>query len=383
VNRRVRADVELIELVDADPSAFGGSHEVIGDRFEAPAEAPQREATFPSTAASAWRVGALVIMLAVVASVTAWHLNPWYRDPEVIVRSATVVPSLTDQLVIGRYPGVARSAEISEMSATTPQGFEGGAVFVGPSPSDGGTPNNAIFYRFAAGSQGYTVDQGAAEPITVKGSLGTIAVTGPSILVQWHPADGKDAFLRTTGLDRAATLRLANSLTVRGDAVRVSHRSALAGMHAIGTIADAQQLGAVFQAAQGYAGQPTFGPTGTRSRIVVVRYPAATVAVGEAVGPATHDLLTLLFPVVGHTTADGFDAVVFDTSTNDGTQQVARTTVMWTEGGRIIAVSAPSKALAQQYAEAVRAATDDEWLQVQHLSAPSIGRPSGGTARVV
>jgi hypothetical protein len=310
-------------------------------------------------------------------------LNPWYRDPEVIVRSATVVPSLTDQLVIGRYPGVARSAEISEMSATTPQGFEGGAVFVGPSPSDGGTPNNAIFYRFAAGSQGYTVDQGAAEPITVKGSLGTIAVTGPSILVQWHPADGKDAFLRTTGLDRAATLRLANSLTVRGDAVRVSHRSALAGMHAIGTIADAQQLGAVFQAAQGYAGQPTFGPTGTRSRIVVVRYPAATVAVGEAVGPATHDLLTLLFPVVGHTTADGFDAVVFDTSTNDGAQQVARTTVMWTEGGRIIAVSAPSKALAQQYAEAVRAATDDEWLQVQHLSAPSIGRPSGGTARVV
>jgi len=387
MTRRARSNgetIELIELVDVDPAAFGAGHDIVGVRFDGPAEAPRSEAPIASATSSAWRVGATMLVLLVAAGATAVALRPWYRDPVLIVRSAVVQPSLTDQLVIGRYPGVARSAEIVSPSSALANGFRGGAVFATEPGTDGTTARNATFYVVAdtTDPNNPTADD-STEPITVQGTLGTITISDPSILVQWHPADGVVSVLRTTGLDRGAALRLAGQLVVRGDTVRVGHRSALQGMHAVGTIADAQQLGAVFEAAQAYAGEPTFGPLGGSSRIVAVRYPAAAVAVGSSVGSATDELLAVSFPAVAHTTADGYDAVVVDTSTNNGSTRTARTTVVWSEHGRIIAVSAPSRALAEQYAEAVRPATADEWLQVQHLSAPSPGRPSGGSARVV
>jgi hypothetical protein len=387
MTRRARTNgetIELIELVDVDPAAFGAGHDVIGVRFDGPAEAPRSDAPIASATASAWRVGAAMFALLLAAGATAAALRPWYRDPVLIVRSATVQPSLTDQLVIGRYPGVARSAEIVSPSSALADGIRGGAVFAATPGVDGTTARSATYYVVAdtAGTNNPPADD-STEPITVQGTLGTITQNGSSILVQWHPADGVVSVLRTRGLDRAATLRLASQLVVRGDTVRVGHRSALQGMHAVGTIADAQQLGAVFEAAQAYAGEPTFGPLGGSSRIVAVRYPAAAVAVGTSVGPGTDEFLALSFPAVAHTTADGYDAVVVDTSTSNGRTRTTRTTVVWTEHGRIIAVSASSRALAEQYAEAVRPATADEWLQVQHLSAPSPGRPSGGSARVV
>lgn len=384
MTRRTRGMVDgfdLVELVDVDPTVFGSGHEIVGSRFDGPEAVPHREGAIAGGRASAWRLGLVVLLLVSTAAVTAGRLRPWYRNPALLVRSTPVTPSLTDQLVIGRYPGVARSAEISSVTTGSASGEVGGAVFAAFT-EDGVDPAHSAAYSVVANDD--TVSPGGeVEPVTVHGALGTLQSHGSTVLVQWHPADHTTATLRTSGMDRAAALRLAGELSLRGDAVRVGHRGALRGMQPVGTIDDARQLSAVFQAAQSYAGQATFGPRGASSRIVAVRYSAAVVAVGTSTSADMHRLIELFFPGAAHTTADGYDAVVVDTTTSDGSVTVPRTTVVWTEGGRILAVSAPTRALAEKYAEAVRPASAGEWDEVQHLSAPSAGRAGGGSARVV
>ena len=89
-------DFELIELLDADPAAFGGSAVVN------PPRAPRPARTRP-----AWMVPAaiaVVSLVAATAAMTVW--KPWDNDFKIRVAfpsTAPVEPTLTEQLVCSTY----------------------------------------------------------------------------------------------------------------------------------------------------------------------------------------------------------------------------------------------------------------------------------------
>jgi hypothetical protein len=368
--KRARRDgVEAIEIVDADPAAFGGAPvAVVAD------EGGSSEPRSPRRQAPAWVVGLAVVLTIGAAGTVAWKLRPWYNDPVVIVRAAIVVPTLTNQLVIGTGAGTPTGALITNtVERPTPGTTESGAVFVDASATVGnpGTAR-AVFYRTDLDSSGDptfdpsdTISSGV-----VHGGPAAVVSSGSGVTVRWQPSDGKIYVLRTDRLDPSAALRLANAITSDGPTVRISPRSALGQLRVVGTMADTDRMEALFVASQAFARGSSYSTYLADASAVAVRYRHAGMAVGTSIGPRTMELLESTFPLRSHVTVHGHNAIEFDITSSFDSGERTFTTVMWTEGGRLIAVTSTSPALAEQYAAAVRPATDAEWRQVVRLSSP-------------
>ncbi|MEI8241295.1 MAG: hypothetical protein WCI22_17930, partial [Actinomycetota bacterium] len=340
VPRHTRHDaIEIIELVDADPNVFGGAPLTTVDNDRTPGESRA-----PRGATTAWLGGAAVALMLLGAAAVARQLRPWQAgDPAVVVRDASVTPTLTNHLVIGTVAGTPTGALTTTIDEQVGRiAFPRGAVFAS-GLAEAGSPSvkSAVFYESLSTTADNAFDPSATTTsVEVQGTAATLVSSGSSFLVRWKSADGNVYLLRTDRLDRAEALRLANALTIEGTSVRIRHRSALGALGVRGTLADAQRLGAVFEESQSVGNeQPLYG-AGNDATMVVVRYPHAGMAVNTSVGPNTMALTESSFPVRAHVSVHGHDAIEVDTTVNFGSGESTRTTLMWTEGGRLIAVTA-------------------------------------------
>jgi hypothetical protein len=363
---RARRDGDIIEVVDADPNAFGGAPvAVVAD------EGGPSEPRSPRRQAPAWVVGLAVVLTIGAAGTVAWKLRPWYKDPVVIVREASVVPTLTNHLVIGTGAGAPTDSLITTTVEAAPRSIaEIGAVFVDPSAADNQRRASAIFYRTDANSANDpTFDPSATvSSVEVHGTPARLIGSGSGITVRWQPTNGKVYILQTDGLDDGEALRLANSITSDGPTVRISDRSALGPLQVLGTLADEQRIDELLVSGRAFSVNVGLGTFVVDASILAVRYPHAGIAVGTGFGPNTVEMIASSIPVRSRLTVHGRDAIEFDITMGYASGAATLTTVAWTEGGRLIAVTATSPALAEQYAAAVRPATEVEWQQVQRVS---------------
>jgi hypothetical protein len=336
-----------------------------------PISTAEREPPAPRRGAPAWVVGLAVALLIGAAGAVARNLEPWYVDPVVVVRNASVVPTLTNQLVIGTGAGTPTGAFIGTSDQPIAARANGsGAVFVESPGTVLDHRASAIFYRIDQSGSDY-VSFGSdftTSSVVVHGTPATLVSNGSVTVVRWQGVDRKVWILQTEGIDPTAAMRLANALTSNGPTVRVSPRSALGRLQAVGTIDDRDRMEAVLAGSQAFALDATYTMFIGDTTSVAVRYPHAGIAIGTSLGSHAIELMGSTFPVTSHVTVHGHAAVEFDITTNSGPEPATLTTVMWPEGGRIIAVTATTPALAEHYASAVRPASITEWRQVVGLS---------------
>jgi len=356
---------DIIEIVDADPTVFGAAPVVVDARDE------PHEQRKPHREVSVWSVGLVVVLLAVAAGTVAWKLQPWHHDDAVYVRDHVATTTLTDHLVIADVAGAPVGA-LLPTAQPLPTEVAEGAVFIDAASTPGiEATANAIYSRFEPDMRAeVSFDPSATTAVVeVHGVSGMTATSGTSVVVRWRLADGTVQSLQTDRVSADAALRLANAITSDGHTVRVAPRSALGQLCPLGTVAESQHVVQVFVASQAFAQDPGGGASPDNDpSIFAVRYRTAGIAVGHGAGPDTLALIATSLPLRAHLEVHGLDALSFDLSASFGATPSTLTTVMWVEGGRLIAVCATSPALAQQYAQAVRPATDAEWRQVVQLS---------------
>jgi len=376
MSRGSRDDVDIIELVDADPTVFGGAPITAVDDGSGRVR-PRRE---PRTSDRRWVAGLIVVVLVGAAATVGWTLAPWHRNDLLYVHDHIAAPvTLTSHLVIGDGTAVPIVSYLGASATTTrtPATAQAdvvstGAVFVSATPIDGGVSTPSILYwRIPSGSN---VDNSAIEgatKVTVQGQPGTVWESASGVLVRWTLADGSQDTLQARATDKATALRIADVLSVDAHGtVVVRHRSALAPFHPVGTVNDVQAATSTFGAAGFWTTAGGSAPPANERSVDLVDYgEGMALAIGPSVGP---DALALVRAILPMATADvqvhGHPAISVPLTNDAATStSLSQAVVMWVEGGRILAVSGGTQELAQQYAQSVRSATDAEWRQVMKV----------------
>lgn len=370
------ADVELIELIDVDPGAFGpssasrpsSSSPGTGD---GDGDGPRRR---PRPAGAGWaRAGMLAsVVLMVGLGVFALVVRPWegvgrgrYLDPDL------QASELTNRLVFGQPPG--------ELRSTSMGGVRNGEAFdlrdravgflwgdpdavLGLSQFPETQRNGRIFAFYATPSD----SEGAfliTPQRTIAGAPAEVSDEndGKAIDLAWGPLDGMiyRAVATNTTVDDAVAI--AEEIHVEGDEVIIEHRTTLDGMQPLGSFGDYIDLFLLDEFAAdfdqnipgytglyyGFSGHSVGSLPGRESALDLVRNTIAP----DAVDGEVHGLRAL-----GFTHGAG----------PFGDQD--RSAVIWWEGGRLILVQGDGDLDATfALAETVRPATDAEWKAAEAL----------------
>jgi hypothetical protein len=372
MSRGQRDDVDIIELVAADPTAFGGAPVAVVDTGLVP-----REPREPSSSNRRWPAGLLVVVLVGAAATVGWKIAPWHGNDVLYVRDHIASPvTLTSHLVIDNnnavpiasYLGAAATTSVTPATAQA-NVISTGAVFVASSPTGGSTSTPSILYwRVPSGSNVDNTAIEGATKVTVQGMPGTVWDSGSGVLVRWTLADGSQDTLQARAADTATALRIANVLSVdTHGTVVVRHRSALGPFHPAGTVNDVQAAVAGFNAAASWSNAGGAVPAANERSVDLVDYgEGMALAIGPSVGP---DALALIRAVLPTATTDvqvhGHVALSLPLNRDVATDTtLSQAEVLWVEGGRILTVSGGTQELALQYAQSVRPATEAEWQQV-------------------
>jgi hypothetical protein len=364
-----RADEEqLIEFVEVDPGVFGSV-----------LPAPPVEPDLPGGGhrTRSWLPGLGIAVMVLAAATVAWNLRPWHTPPQALVVHQEVVPiTLTDHLVIGAPTVGPPTAFRPASSPDTPTNSADqlGAVFVGAKSATGYDYASVYIH---AGT--LTMNDPTMKTITIRGSTGGYIDQPPGAVLFWGPIDGLSYQMLVKGLDENAARRLAESIEVKGDDVVVDDRSLLDGLQPFGTARDVQR------STEPYYSLVFGSPVAESSVVLYKARPRAALAVGPAPGGRPLDLLRFASASFGAAeetaTVHGHQAFVvapmggFGYTNADGSSIGGGTAsdrvVVWTEGGRILAVAAGSRQEALRLAESVRPATDAEWAAVTKVTTDS------------
>ncbi|MDO8390214.1 MAG: hypothetical protein Q7V57_06975 [Actinomycetota bacterium] len=362
-----RPAFEVIELIDADPTAFGGP---AAEGLAAPIDQPH---TPHRSAVPSVTMGVLALLLAAVLVAVAL---PPLRAVERPGRVLSFPPlrrqlsTLDGHLVFAEPPGTVSSAGLGAVSA------DGGAT---PSPL-----RNLTGYVFAAPNAHFTLSgeesgrwagfwsapRGSIDepgPIgtpdaQVQGTPASIDTYGNETVIVFGPVDGRTFSVRTYDLGRDASLRFAETVAIRDGVPTITDDRALADMRPVGSIAE---YGAALDAVltPGESAIPS-------TNLVFVQYAAAAGRYTLASVPAAHEtmlpMLHFLMPQGHERTVRGTTGwVVGDGVTPDLLGSGTGTLLAWVEGGRLILVIGPDDELATlALADSIRPATDDEWDEV-------------------
>jgi len=360
------ADSELIEILDADPYAFGSSGRDTPPR--APRSRPQ------------WSVPvavAAIAAVALVATLAVW--KPWENDFQVRLTFPSlspVEPTLTEQLVFGDPPDDLTLASVGagEDGFNNLAGADG--YFFADANANfnlgqGGSGRWATFFAGRSDSTSQTLQNGdGALDVIVQGAPGTIltSIDSQNIELNFGPIDGRFISVVTSELTQDETLAFAEASVFDDSVPVIADAWTVAGLQPVGSISRfGSVFGFVVTAANPVNAQPTivtaqYGPEDRRLTVT-------SHATGD------NDLKLLSFFLGGEIDSDvhGQPALTYVADPSDSLLAFGiefGSIVAWVEGGRMIMVTGkmPVDELIE-LAETVRPATDDEWAEVVSVAA--------------
>lgn len=358
-----------IELIDADPDAFGPT-----ERPARPPRPPRRPR--PWLAPLAFGVAAALVA---AAAFVAWR--PWDERRTISLRFPTsddAAPTLTERLVLDEPPATLGAASLGlavDGTQSSLANLEGatGHFFAEPEATVGfgqaSAGRWAAFFAVPEDRSTAPSIRTSSAVITVQGAPGQLitSVGNRTIDLTFGPIDGLMYSVVTSELTQQETLAFAGAVSAEGDASIVRDSTALARLRPVGSIAD------FVAALRLVAG--AIEPANEQAGVVSAQYGADTDRVSVTSRSATAEILPMLRFLLGaterDTTVHGEPALVFTADDGDplaGSDELG-TIVAWVEGDRAVMVSGQEDAATTtSLAETVRPATDEEWAEVTRLS---------------
>ncbi|MBK9969645.1 MAG: hypothetical protein IPP16_02515 [Acidimicrobiaceae bacterium] len=330
-------DIIEIDVIDADPSVFGG--------HDAPGE-PRVRRRPPR------RVLVTVVIVVAVMSTAALVWRPWQHAPtwRTFAAAPPAASSLTDQLVLdlpssrilGLQPGQNLAAD-----EPTPLGY----VFAEADGTyDYGTW--ALFHSRASNGRGEVTP--SKSTAVVRGLQAKVRHVRVRTTVTWGPIDGNYWDVESNRLDGPAALEFANAVGV------VEGVPAIERSYSLGTLlplGDVETLTRVQVLASHLGGEPVL----SRFTPTVLTYEGDTAPVLAASIVADSDALAMAefyFGRGSNIIVHGLPALLIET-------RRLGTLIVWQEGDRLVAVAgAEPTARMISLAESVHPATRAEWAQV-------------------
>ena len=330
-----------IEVIDADPGAFGGSG--------ADASTTPR----PHRPRPRWLVPVAVVSVTAVAAVVfVWQ--PWQQPPtwRTFDAPAPTVAELGNHLLPATAPGplTTMTEPTSTVGVNVPSNAIG-HVFAEPDASYGS--RRWAFFEAAATGAGDAAPAAATEEWTVQGLPASLAHLRVRNQFEWGPFGGFNWHTSSNLLSTDEALAFAEAVGVQQGQAAIRHSYDLGTLQPLGTVS-------AFHSAFALEDALTDGPFATAVEATVVEYTVDTeAAVQVASVPAPPDGLALVEFVFGNgspATVHALPAVLL-------TSRDLGTTVVWLEGGRLIAVTGGRipRPEVLTLAESVGPVTDDEW----------------------
>jgi hypothetical protein len=351
----VADDPDLIELIDADPTAFG---------LPAPsteAEPHELRARSPLGGRRLLALALAAVTALLVAALFAW--KPWVDDPLLALPDPPVTAAqLSSHLVLDLPVERVRATTLQdpgpEAGFTPPAGAVGhflGGTGARLQTGDGNTVPWFGFFGRPAKSDDALFSQG----VVVAGAPAEMSEETPGeVQLAWGPVDGFIFQAVGVHLDQAATLAIAEQLRIRGGQPVLLDRNAADGLHPIGSFGDYTAAATLVQFAQNN-NRGTERVTG-----LYYGYPGQSVVSMEA-NRSVIDMLPFVLNSTAHEgTVHGGRALGF-TKGAGPFGGFDTSMVFWWEGGRLILVAGGDDLDATfALAEGTRVATDDEWATV-------------------
>ena len=330
-------DIIEIDVIDADPSVFGG--------HDAPGE-PRVRRRPPR------RVLVTVVIVVAVMNTAALVWRPWQHAPtwRTFAAAPPAASSLTDQLVLdlpssrilGLQPGQNLAAD-----EPTPLGY----VFAEADGTyDYGTW--ALFHSRASNGRGEVTP--SKSTAVVRGLQAKVRHVRVRTTVTWGPIDGNYWDVESNRLDGPAALEFANAVGVVEGVPAIERSYSLGALLPLG---DVKTLTRVQVLASHLGGEPVL----SRFTPTVLTYEGDTAPVVAASIVADSDALAMAefyFGRGSNIIVHGLPALLIET-------RRLGTLIVWQEGDRLVAVAgAEPTARMISLAESVHPATRAEWAQV-------------------
>lgn len=362
----MRDDLEPIEVIDADPSAFGPA-----PRSAAPADGRserERDPEAPDAPPRSWPwISAVaVVLVAAMVALLAW--SPWSGGTSLVLTDPRPAESeLTERLVFDEPPSELRLAVLGRE--------DGGGNDSGPIWN-----SESIGYFFGAPGATFDPDDGTdrwfgffalpsdhpSTPLVfgqreIAGAPAEVSdeTEGALVDMAWGPVDGYTFTAAGSQMTIDEAVTIAEQLRIVDGRPVVVDDSVLDGMEGLGAFGDYVALATLVQYAQnngrgvdgliglyyGFDGHSVVSVQGNESTLDLV---------GFVMDPDAEERTVHGQRAVGFTKGAGpFGG--FDTST-----------VLWWEGGRVVLVAGDGDLSATfDLAESVRPATDEEWAEVE------------------
>lgn len=361
-------DFELIELLDADPSAFGPAADVSASR-------PPR----PPRPRPQWLVPALIATVAIIATAAALLVwKPWVNDFKIRLAfpaATPTEPTLTEQLVFDVAPAELTAASLGKVEGDVDAFADAGGYFFGEPEANLrlgqiDTGRWALFYASAADDETDFESRGqAAIEVTIQGAPGQLlaAVGDPLTRLAFGPLNGLLYTVVASELSHEEAIAFADVVTFDDGAPAVSDISALDGMMPLFSVEDFSMansllLGAISsESSQPQVVSTHYGLESERFTVTSQRAPDAGLAP-----------LQFLFGGEIDAVVHGEQALSFDVDTTDSLFALdvdLGSVVAWVEGGRLVMVTGQlplAELLA--LAESVRPATEAEWSEIEQVA---------------
>jgi hypothetical protein len=351
-----------IELIDADPSVFGGAPR---PTTPAPEGEPRPRRPFPTRAVLLG--GAVCLVLAgLVVGLLAW--KPWYDDPRLVLDDTRVRASeLSERLLFDPAPSELRGTtedgealDGAEAWSATSVGYfftDAGATF---DPDDGDDRWFGFYARPVSDPRtplifGQTTIAGAPAEVSDE-------TNGDLVEMAWGPVEGFTFTAAASNLTVEQATAIAEQLRIEeGKPVLLDDRTLL-GLEPLGSFGDYISLMTLSQFTQDNGAG--------LDRLVGLYYGYDRESVVSIPGRQT--ALDMVEFVLNHTPKEGqvhgLPAYGFTKGSGPfGGFDVS--TVVWWEGGRLIFVAGAGEVDdVFDLAETVRPATDEEWDDVLALA---------------
>ena len=361
------AGPEWIEIIDADPSAFGAGASLSADR--------PRPAWVRGGSRSV--VGLVVLALVGGAAVVGTRLQPWHRGPHSLSFPAPgVVPAGDGHWVFDTPPGTLVGAGTGTPAPNEPGSYAmsefTGYVFADADASIGfvrGASSTGRSAMFSTRTYDALVTGGTAATVQGVPAVITQAVNATTnrIDVEFGPIDGQLFDVTAEHLTMQEALRFADAVGLRDGTPTISDDRALAGMQ---PVVGARDLTRVYSLLSNTGEQSI-----PQTWLVFASYRSAdgiaTVGSIPFAGSDVPRLLRLLLPGGVERTVHGVTGLAAADAVRISTDPFSNNSVvMWQEDGRLVMVSSSGTIDATvALAETVRAATAAEWGDVVDVAA--------------
>ncbi|MBI4934270.1 MAG: hypothetical protein HY828_10355 [Actinobacteria bacterium] len=363
----MRDDLELIEVFDADPSAFGPSPRSASRTGDPTEPGDDREAPDAPPRSWPWISVVSVVLVAAMVALLVW--SPWSGTTSLVFTDPRPAESeLTERLVFDDPPSDLRLAALGSGGDDADNGpiwnSESIGYFFG-SPDATFDPDDGIdrwfgFFALPSDHPSTPLVFGQRE---IAGAPAEVSdeTQGALVDMAWGPVDGYTFTAAGSQMTIDEAVAIAEQLRIVDGRPVVVDDSVLDGMVGLGPFGDYVALATLVQYAQNN-GRGVDGLVGLYygfdgHSVVSVPGNATTLdLVGFVMQPDAEERTVHGLPAIGFTKGAGpFGG--FDSST-----------VLWWEGGRVILVAGDGDLSATfELAESVRPATDEEWAEVVAL----------------